>query len=814
MRAETLLSGGPDEMVSGGGRIRPHWRALMGAVGGLGRPALAERRERLLRAIQEDGPAALLPGAAGGWRLDPLPLPLDPAEFESLAAGIAQRARLLDAVLDDLYGPQALLASGALPARLVLGSPAFLRAARGGRAPRRPLLHLYAADLLRGPCGAWRVLQDRAAVASGLGLVLENRRLLSGAMTEGFRAAAPRPLSPFFELWQDMLAALAPPGVADPAVALLSPGTAHGHWYEHVVLSRELGCALVEAGDVTVRGGAPFLKTLAGLQKLDVLLSRLDAGALDPLDQPEADAARGIPGLLDCLRHGAAAFVNAPGSGLAEMPALPAFLEDAAPKLVGETLLLPSLPTHHLPPGAEPPPLPPGHAAWAFRPAGDGRAAERPQRDPSREEAAIALPPLPMAPALDGDAMAPAPFVLRLFAVGDGARWQVLPGGLARLATAGQALTGRLPGGGWCKDVWVPPDPSEAIIGPAASAFRPLPIRRTPAALPSRVADNLFWLGRYVERLDRGARLMRSAIARLRRFAPLPREVTELQALARALHEAGLVGAEAMPGTGSLSPLADALPRVAAPQMRAQTDRIGALLESVRDRLTADMHATLTQTLRAAEAALDAAPPELPELARALVPSLRFANAVAGLASENMVRGGAHLFLELGRRIERAQAVAGEVAIALDGPPARIEAGLRLVLELCDSAITYRSRYLNVMQPAPALDLVLADPSNPRGLSFQLSAIAGALVEIGFDPEDAAAREAQRLLAQAEGVTQRLLDAADQSREAASLPPLLRGIADRIGALSDAVTRRCFALLPPARAVGVDTGAGAVVLGA
>ncbi|WP_207536820.1 circularly permuted type 2 ATP-grasp protein [Sabulicella rubraurantiaca] len=806
------FTAGRDEMVSGDGRLRSHWRGVMGAVGSLDRSALAERGERLSRAMQEEGPASLLPGARSGWRLDPLPLPLDGAEFESLARGVAQRARLLDAVLSDLYGRQELLSEGLLPAPLVLGSPDFLRPMRGP-APG-PWLNLYGADLVRGPDGAWRVLQDRTGRASGLGQALENRRLLSSAMPEAFRAAAPLSLSPFFELWQESLARLATGAQAEPAIALLSPGIGDPHWYEHVVLSRELNCALVEAGDLSVRNGALFLKTLAGLQRLDVLLSRLDAHTIDPLDQPEADAGRGVPGLLDALRHGALSCVNRPGASLGEMPALAAFLDKLAPRLIGEALELPSLPTTLLASGDAPPRLPDDASAWLFRPAGDGRAGERRHRDPARVEAAVALPALPMAPALEDGTLAPVPFVLRVFAVHDGEKWQCFPGGIARLVGPGAPLTGRLPGAGWCKDVWVPPDPSEAIIGPAAHVAPPLPIRRTAGAIPSRVADNLFWLGRYVERLDRGARLMRASIARIRRGALLPREMVELSVLAHCLNEAALLGREAKPSTGSLSPLADALRRQAAPAMRHLQDRIGQLVESVRDRLTADMHATFTQTLRAAEASLDAAPPDLPELARALVPSLRFANAVAGMAAENMVRGGAHLFLELGRRIERGQAIASEIATALDGPPQRIEAGLRLVLELCDSAITYRSRYLNVLQPAPALDLVLADPSNPRGLAFQLAGVATALGEVSTERNDAAAQEAGRLLSLAQGITPRLLDAADQSRAAAELPPLLRHIASEVGVLSDMVTRRYFALLPAPRAVGVDTGGDALVLGA
>jgi uncharacterized circularly permuted ATP-grasp superfamily protein/uncharacterized alpha-E superfamily protein len=730
-------------------------------------------------------------------------MPLPAGEFASLAAGMAQRARLLEAVLADLYGPQSLLAEGLLPPGLIYGSPAFIRAGRGSlAAPRQPLLHLYAADLVRGTDGRWRVLQDRTSMASGLGQVLENRRLLSAAMPEAFRTHAPRSLNPFFELWQQGLARLVPQARPDPAVALLSPGTTDPHWFEHVVLSRQLGCALVECGDLTVRGGALFLKTLAGLQPLDVVISRLDPRSLDPLDQPEADAGAGVPGLLDTHRHGALTLINAPGAGLGEIPGLAGFLATLAPRLLGEELALPSLPTFLTENGAVP--LPPGGASWRYRPAGRGEASELSATAPGEELAAIALPHLSLVPVLEGQGLGPAPVVLRLFAAHDGAHWHVLPGGLARLVGPVTPLTGRLPGAGWCKDVWIATGPLEAPAAAASVRRPPLPIRRSAGAIPSRVADNLFWLGRYVERLDRGARLMRATIARLRRGNPHPREVADIAALALCLREAGLIPAEALPSGGSSVALSAALRNAARPVLRQAQDRIAALTEAVRDRLSADMHATFVQTLRTAADALHAAPAELPELSRALIPSLRFAHAVAGVAAENMVRGGARLFLELGRRVERAQAVAAEVAVALDVPPEQIEAGLRLVLELCDSAITYRTRYLGILQPAPALDLVLADTSNPRGLAFQLQAIHEALDEVAGMRDDGLAREAGRVLATAEGLTGRLLDARDQARAAAGLPPLLREMAAEIGTLSDLVSRRYFALLPSARAVGVD----------
>lgn len=235
--------------------------------------------------------------------------------------------------------------------------------------------------------------------------------------------------------------------------------------------------------------------------------------------------------------------------------------------------------------------------------------------------------------------------------------------------------------------------------------------------------------------------------------------------------------------------------------------RIADLTETVRDRLTNDMHATFILSLRAARLACETAGTGLESISRAMVANLRFATAVAGVASENMVRGGGRLFLELGRRLERAQAVLAEIGLVLDQPPARIEAGLRLVLELCDSVITYRSRYLAVLQPAPVLDLVLADPSNPRGLAYQVAAIQVALAEVSGLTLDPLVEQAGALAQDAEALVQAILAAPDQAVAAANLPPRLAAMAESLGMLSDAVTRRYFALLPVARSLGLDAPA-------
>ena len=324
---------GLDEMVDGTGRLRPHWRSVLGTFTGLGGSGMAERERRLDRAFADEGITSVLPGsAARPWRCDLVPLPLPAGEFALLEAGLAQRARLLAALLADVYGPQTVAADGLLPPALVFANPGFLRPCRF--ALHAPLLHRYAADVIRGPDGVWRVLADRTAATGGAGYARENRRLLSRVLPEAFRPVQLRQLRSFFDIWQDSLRRLDPSGRPNPTVALLTPGTTAPQWFEDMFLARELSCALVEGGDLTVRGGVVYLKTLKGLQQVDVLMRRLDGRLIDPLEM-EAGSSLGVTGLMDALRQGSVRIANDPGSGLAEAPAISGFLPVLCRRLLG-----------------------------------------------------------------------------------------------------------------------------------------------------------------------------------------------------------------------------------------------------------------------------------------------------------------------------------------------------------------------------------------------------------------------------------------------------------------------------------------------
>jgi uncharacterized circularly permuted ATP-grasp superfamily protein/uncharacterized alpha-E superfamily protein len=818
-----------DEMVDGKGGLRPQWRNLLGVLAGLGHGVLAERAKRLDRVMEEEGVASLLPGSPPDpWRFDPIPLPLSQWEFSKLEAGLTQRAQLLEAILADLYGPQRLLAEGALPAPLVYANPAFLRPCRraSGEAPN-DLLQFYAADLMRAPDGNWHVLADRTGLADGLAHALQNRRRLGRVLPELFGSQLLCHIEPFVEICLDMIQRISPADSGDTGrSALLTPGHQDPAWYGHVLLARELSCALVEGGDLTVRDGGLFLKTLRGLQRIGVLLRGTDGGSVDPLEL-EPDGV-GVAGLLAAARDHVR-IVNNPGSGLAEAPALAAFLPELARQLLREDLALPSVPTEWL-----------GHETarekvmrnpndWRLRPAFESalppatlsamaetnrRAMlDRVAAAPWRFAASAVLEPS-VAPCLDGDKMVPRPVLVRMFLVRDRTGWRAMPGGLGCVLqdevpawpSAGQVLA---------KDVWVLAENPAAIEGPAANRTGTLAIRRTAGDMPSRVADNFFWLGRYLERLEAAARLLMIAIGRVSRPAPTPHEMAELEVLIDCLTQAGLLNAEAITGLGTAA-LGHALLRAAGSwgAIHAMLGRVSHMTGLLRDQVTGEMHAVTARGLREVEDALGRIDNRrdgqaLDATAQAMSRVLAFSATLSGLAAENMVRGGGRLFLDLGRRVERAQAVADQIACTLEFPgvaqqPARIEHGLRLALELCDSSITYRSRYLAVLQPAPALDLLLADDGNPRGLAFQLVAMRALLSEIASGGDNALATAAAALQDEPQAMVRSISDAADQSVAALFLPARLRALRDAVAELSDRVSRRYFALLPTARTVGID----------
>ncbi len=816
-----------DELVTGQKSIRYHWQGILSVIralpGGLG-----ERVESARRQLEESGATVNLLDDRGAprWTFDPLPFVISPDEWSEIETGVIERARLLDAVLADLYGQQVLLAQHLLPPMLVHANRHFLRPCQvtDGQAPTRHLAH-YAVDLVRLGSGRWHVLADHTEVPSGIGYALEMRRVLARSLPEAFRSIPVRHLRPFVDRWHDSLLAMATGSVRNPNMAVLTPGSLSATYFEHVYLSRVLGVPLVEGGDLVARDGEVSIKTLAGLRPVHMLLRRLDSSFVDPLEL-RADSALGITGMVEATRSGKIRLSNALGSGVVETPAMMPFLERLSEHLLGQPLSLPSLDVWWL---GEP-------AALSFALANldlmivrrclgqDREPIVVGMLDPAERkvfEAEIRARPgqfvaqYPVTPSLspkwDGETLAPSAMVLRVFASADGDGYRVLPGGLAREPEGDTCLRslGRL--NGTLKDVWVLAEDAADVQIPSTRRFHQLEVERGGADLQSRVADNLYWLGRYIERLDNDARLLRTTATKVAQGAVSPRDAVELRLLGRLLSQADLMDRAAALSAPENAAFQQGLGAIATDDsgLIIVLDAIQRLTSSMRDRFSVDMITAAGPVMAEVRQRLRAARGNLDPLLAALDEIVRFVAILSGLAQENMTRGTGWRFLDLGRRVERAKFVVTAALAPFAQSPIDWDAAMWVALELCDSTITYRTRYLGQLQPAPVLDLVVLDDSNPRSLIFQLRAIDGHLDYLSRSSGVHVPPLPPSLDEDLNAAVRQFAGDEQAWRHEGLALAMLRDIAaetdSKIDGLSEAITRAYFSHVQAAQAVGSST---------
>src|SRR6202012_1916658 len=528
MRDYVPLPGIPDEYIAQDGTPRAVWTRFFDAFAAL-TPAEIERRfETADRHLREAGVSYRAPGETSDrmWPLSHLPLLIDEVEWRQLTAAIVQRAELLELVLSDLYGEGRLVAEGAIPAAAIAGSTEYLRAVCGTNPPGGRHFSLYAPDVGRGPDGRWWVLGDRTQAPSGAGYALENRLVLSRAFTSLYKSMNVERVAPFFEAFRDSLR-----GSADrdePRIGLLTPGSFSETYFEHATLARYLGFLLVEGDDLAVSGDRIHIRTVAGLKRLDVLLRRVDSNSLDPLEL-DASSQLGVPGLIDVIRKNGVVVANMPGSGVLEGRALLGFLPSLARRLLGEDLKMPHIATWWCgQPSAREEVLSRldqmaiegayGHGVPGFAGHGPILPGELSSSERDRLKDAIAtrgidyvgqeLVRLSTTPVWDNGRITPRPFVLRVFAAATPNGWTIMPGGFCRIADQPDARAVSMGDGARAADVWVVSDRavSPTTLLPAGDNVR---IRRIAGVVPSRAADNLFWLGRYLERAEATLRLIR-----------------------------------------------------------------------------------------------------------------------------------------------------------------------------------------------------------------------------------------------------------------------------------------------------------------
>jgi len=814
-----LLSGVHDEMVSTVGEARPHCGPLIRSLEKLGLMELTSRWEGAKRAIRDNGVTYNIYGDPEGvdrpWTLDMMPLLIAPAEWSRIEGALLQRSRLLNTILADLYGPQRLLHEGLLPPSLVLANPAFLRPCHGVSVPNDVYVHLLAVDLARSPDGQWRVVADRTQAPSGAGYALENRIVLSRSLPEAFRDCHVQRLAAFFHAHRDALMAVAPEERRDhPRVALLTPGPLNETYFEHAYLARYLGFTLVEGADLTVRDGKVFIKTLEGLRQVDVILRRLDDSYCDPLEL-RPDSMLGVAGLMEAVRAGRVTVANALGSGLAEAPAIAAFLPELCRSVLGEELLLAPARSWwcghpddlqyvlaHLDELVIKPSFPPRARQPIF-----GRTLSAEQKSGLRNallahpEAYVAQSEVSLstAPVWNGHALEPRQLVLRAYVSSSGESTVVMPGGLTRVGAASDIPIVSMQRGGGSKDTWVISE--GPVTGASLLAPRRLKVRRErlDSSLPSRVADNLFWLGRHVERAEQSARLLRSLVGYLTR-EDTSDDTPEVEALLHVLADLGVIPPRVKDvAVPDLEPQIVILFRLDAQSslLRSALGDVRRIAAAVRDRLSLDTWRILHQLPQ--DVRMRHGRAQYGDVLAYLNRLITDLAAFSGMEMESMTRGHGWLFLDLGRRLERSLASTRLIRSALGATPSHV-AMLEPLLEVADSAITYRRRYFAEAQLPPVLDLLLADVTNPRALAFQLSAMADLLAQFPGDQKSPSPGPEQRVAHAMDAVAAADFDAlcepgADLAFE--RLTGLLDLVDDDLRGVSDTVTLQYFSHAEP-----------------
>ncbi len=812
------VPGRTDEYLGPDGRVRDRWRRVAAEMAGLGASGLIARQSEVARLLRNEGATYNVTrdnqSRRQPWSLDPWPLVVEETEWLTLAAAVAQRARLLDLVFTDIYGERRLVAEGRIPAELVLGHPAFLRACVGMDAPGAHRMFLTAVDVVRDRDGGFRAIGDRAQAPSGLGYALVNRTILSRVLPNLHRESGVERLAGFFRSIRAAVAAAAPDAVDEPRVVILTPGPLSETYFEHAYLASYLGYALVEGRDLVVTNNRVWLRTLSGFDPVDVVIRRVDDQWCDPVEL-RADSLLGVPGLLEVARRGRVTVVNPLGTGVIEDPALTGLLESLAPVLLGEELALRGPETwwcgqadglrhvlddlgHLILLPVRPSPSQPPVVASALSTDALNDLRNRIRARPGAWVGQEIIEPSLTPTVTDSGSIEPRPTILRTFAVADehgsgayGHGYNVLPGGLTRVGAGPDTLIISSRSDGTSKDTWVASEQPALQQSPwlrsARTTVRPPVVTDTSSLLPGRVAAQLFVLGRTAEHAELVIRLIRTVLARLDQ--PLGVGVDggaeSLQVLLMALGTVSGFDSVSEPDEEDLphagrSPArpghptaprpvpqgpSDRGPRGAEPvgtghpppEVDVPTDRralsllldagvdgslvssLGLLVDaaySVREQLSSDSWQLVGDVEEELARLRNRPPTQLVGVQSSMQRLLQALLALAGLSAENMERDSAWLFLDAGRRLERAQSLVRLLRAVLVRQRAGVVEDLLLesLLKTSESLIIFRRRSGPMMQVAGAVDLLVYDAANPRSVMYQLDRLFGHLADLPKQP--------------------------------------------------------------------------------
>ncbi|SEM58402.1 Uncharacterized conserved protein, circularly permuted ATPgrasp superfamily [Gemmobacter aquatilis] len=717
LRDYTPQSGVADELFDAEGRMRPVWAPFITHLAGLKPEEVAQRFARGDQYLRDAGvyfrQYSTGPAQEREWPLSHVPVLLAEQEWTEICAGLTQRAELLEQVMADLYGPGHLVRDGHLPAELVARNPQWLRPLVGVVPRSGNFLHHLAFEIGRSPDGSWFVLGDRAQAPSGSGFALENRMATQRVFSDPFPRANLRRLAGFFRAFREAMDDLAGPG---RGMAILTPGPNNDTYYEHTYIARYLGMTLLEGEDLIVQNGQAMVRTVNGLKPLGLLWRRIDSEFADPLELNETSHI-GTPGLLEALRQGNLSLINALGSGVLEARAMMAFLPKISEVLLGEKLALPNIATWWCGQPLERAYVRENAARMmigeamdsalpfavdantalggAFRGEGRGSIRDWLARDGARLVGQEAVT-LSTTPAYEKGRLVPRPMTIRVFAARSESGWTFMPGGYARIGKSEDVTALAMQAGGSVSDVWImapKPVPPESLVG--QNSFE----RAAPGILPARAADNLYWLGRYMERTEGAIRMLRAYHLRLAESG----SAKEPRLLELADYMAGL-------GLTLDRPVPDAL--------LGLISAARGTASKIRDRFSPDGWGALNDMAKTA-GKLAAKVVAGDDAALAMSILLRKISGFTGLVHENMYHFAGWRFLALGRAQERADGLLLLLSALAD--PHAEPGALEIAIEVGDSVMTHQRRYRFGPSRETVLDLLVLDESNPRAVLYQIS---------------------------------------------------------------------------------------------
>ncbi|MEX3072830.1 circularly permuted type 2 ATP-grasp protein [Vibrio alginolyticus] len=722
--------------------IRLHWQPLFTHFEKLKDGSLQDLQRRAQRILRDDGATYDLkndPLSPTVWSLDVLPNIIDQSEWEETEKGLAQRSELFDLILKDIYGEQRLIKDGVIPAEIIYAHPGFLRQCYGINVPGMKNLIFHSIDLVRDSDGSYVVISDRTQAPSGAGYALENRTVISRVLPSVFRRSNVRRLSSFFQTMKNTLSQLAAHRTDTPRIVLLTPGSGSSTYFEHTYLANYLGYPLVQAGDLTVRNGKVWLKSLSGLSRVDVILRRTDDNDCDQ-SELRPDSSFGIPGLLEAARSGNVVMANPLGSAVLESPVLMAFLPQICEYLLGEPLKLHSVDSYWC--GLE------GTTEFvtqnlehliikpSYRQARSQtiyghclseeekiKTLEMIKANPKHFVAQTYIPGSTV-PVCSGSKVKSRHSLLKAFTVADGNSYCVMPGALSRVTQTDNDYIVTSLSGARSKDTWItanePDQTHQSLLD--ESGFNVA----QHGNVPSRVVENFFWFGRYAERAELSIRLMRVLFKQLNGIEELTPQARNVLLKAISLQT------NCLPGFVEGSPDMLENPETELADLVVNGNRTGSIksnllamlscADQVRDRLSADTRIVLNKLrdhLNELDRAYVNGLPEAPE--ETLDNLMTMLLALSGLSNDSMLRGQDWIFQQIGQRTERAIQTAkmlqSTLSDRLDNFPQ--QQVLESVLLSVEALISFRRRYRTRTRVPFGLDLLMVDPSNPRSLVYQ-----------------------------------------------------------------------------------------------